>query len=331
MKKLLFLLPLLLTACGPAADEVEISGTIKNIRQAELFLFAEDTPYTPIDTIFVREGEFLHTLKTTSSRTFTLLFPNFYELPLVVHPGDAITMKADATHLSEAIIKGNPDNEFLTAFRIEMGSKSEREQRLAAQQFIYDHATSPAATALFRRYFSRAQRPEPAEALPLLEALLEAQPSNDELRQLQSHFGTRLLCCEGQPLPNFEEVSLSGDTLSPETFKGKPLVIALWAAWQRDARTFLRNVRRLERLGSNAEVQFLLVSLDPSRHTPKRLIKYDSLQAHVLCDQQSLSSPLVSTFGLQQLPEFILVSSEGIIQKRGLTYQELEHELKSLK
>ena len=127
---------LLLTACNHHSDRVTIEGEIKNIRQAELYLYADNGNAERIDTIFVKNGQFSITRPLTSASTFTLLFPNFFELPIVAYPGDEINVKADATHLAQTIIKGNDENEALTTFRHATNEKSEREQSLAAQQFL---------------------------------------------------------------------------------------------------------------------------------------------------------------------------------------------------
>lgn len=325
------LLFLLLASCEHSDHQALISGDIQNIRQAELYLYADDSPHTAIDTIHVKNGSFEHRYELTQPRTLTLLFPNFFELPIVVSPGDDINLKADATHLAQAHVKGSPDNEALTAFRHAILDKSPREQTLAAQQFIYDHVSSPAAVAVFRRHYASAQHPDPSEALTLLDTLMAAQPTSDDLRRLHTLVAARLLCAEGQPLPDFEEVSIAGDTITRDAFKGSNLIIALWGAWQRDARNFVRNIRRLEELSKDRNVKFLLVAFDPSRQSVQRLLRTDTLHSPILCDQQSFASPLVATFGLRQLPEFIHVSPEGIIQQRELSFGDVEEAIKKIK
>ena len=164
---LLFAL-LLLTACNRNSNSFTLEGEIQNIRQAELYLFADDEKIERIDTISVKNGEFSITCPLTEASTFTLLFPNFFEIPIVAYPGDEVVIKADATHLAQSMVKGNTDNEVLTTFRQATAGKSQQEQNLAAQQFIYDNVHSLAAIAVFKRYFVRVKKPIPSEALPLL-------------------------------------------------------------------------------------------------------------------------------------------------------------------
>ena len=133
----------------------------------------------------------------------------------------------------------------------------------------------------------------------------------------------------GQKLPTFEEISLTGDTLTNAQFEGKPTVIVLWATWVRDMRKQLRNLDHLQRTYGK-EVNFLLVSLDPSRKDCERYLKYDTVHAPIICDQQALLSPLVSTFGLRQMPAFIVVDKDGTILKRDVLPKEWEATIKEL-
>ncbi len=326
---LLFAL-LLLTACNRNSNSFTLEGEIQNIRQAELYLFADDEKIERIDTISVKNGEFSITCPLTEASTFTLLFPNFFEIPIVAYPGDEVVIKADATHLAQSMVKGNTDNEVLTTFRQATAGKSQQEQNLAAQQFIYDNVHSLAAIAVFKRYFVRVKKPIPSEALPLLDTLSAAQPHDESIALLKRNYAARLLCTEGQPLPRFEEVTLQGDTIKSDDYAGKPMVITMWASWHRDTRAMLRKLHKLETTFEDKGIKFLHVSFDPSRATTKRSLHRDTLISPVICDQQCLSSPLLSTFGLHHIPEFILVDKNGIIARRDFNIDQLEAEIKKL-
>lgn len=326
----LFLTLMLLTACQHNADSFTIEGDIQNIRQAELYIFDESQNAQRVDTILVKNGSFEITLPLTSPTTFTLLFPNFFEIPVVAHPGDKLSLQANATHLAQSIVKGNPENEALTVFRQSVAEKPLREQCLAAQQFIYDNVNTLAAVAVFKRYFVRTQKPVLAEAYPLLDTLSNAQPDNEELAFLQRNYLARLLCSEGQSLPQFEEVTIKGDSVSNKDYLGSPMVVTMWASWQRDIRTMLKEIIELEKTFKPQGVKFLHISLDPTLTNAKRTLRRDSLSSPVICDQQCLGSPLLSTFGLRKIPEFILINDEGKIVRRDLEREQLKGEIKKL-
>ena len=332
MKKSIFSLLVIfvaLVACQADKNAMTLEGTIKNVKQVDLYAYAEGSPNPKIDTIKVRGGAFTYERTLSQVEVLTLLFPNFTEMQLIAEPGKNLELVADASNLSETVIKGTKENELLTEFNHAIAGKKDSEKRLAAQQFIYDNVATNAAVAVFREHFVKTASPIFSEVQPLLDTLSAAQPENEFLRAMLVNFTPRLLCEVGQKLPTFEEVSLAGDTLTNKNFLGKPLVIAMWATWVRDIRKQLRNLDYLQKTYGK-DINFLLVSLDPSRIDCERYLKYDTVQAPIICDQQAMQSPLVSTFGVRQMPTLIIVDKEGVIYKRDVLPKDWETAIKEL-
>lgn len=308
---------------------MKLKGTIKNVKQVDLYVYAEGSQNPQIDTIQVRSGEFYYERKLTQPEVLTVLFPNYSEMVLIAEPGKELELVADASNLSEAVIKGSKENELLTEFNQAINGKGDREKQLAAQQFIYDNKTTNAAIAVFREYFVKSENPVYSEIQPLLDTLSVAHPENELLRGMSIRFTPQMLCSVGQKLQTFEEISLTGDTITNTEFLGKPLVIVLWATWVRDIRKQLRNLNHLQKTYGE-DVNFLLFSLDLSRIDCQRYLKYDTVNAPIICDQQAMQSPLVSTFGVRQMPTFIIVDKEGVIRKRDVLPKDWETAIKEL-
>jgi thiol-disulfide isomerase/thioredoxin len=319
----------MLVACQNDRNAMTLEGTIKNVKQVDLYAYAEGSPNPQVDTIKVRGGAFSYERKLSQVEVLTLLFPNFSEMQVIAEPGQKLELVADASNLSETVIKGTKENELLTEFNHSINGKKDSEKRLAAQQFIYDNVTTNAAIAVFREHFVKSANPIYSEVHPLLDTLSAAQPDNELLRGMLVNFTPRLLCAVGQKLPTFEEVSLNGDTLTNKQYLGKPLVIAMWATWVRDIRKQLRNLDYLQKTYGN-DVNFLHISLDPSRIDCQRYLKYDTVNAPVICDQQAMQSPLVSTFGVRQMPTLIIIDKEGVIYKRDVLPKDWETAIKEL-
>lgn len=327
----LFLLLILMTFVGCYNDDnvMVLEGIIKNVKQVDLYVYAEGSANPRVDTIRVRGNEFTYQRKLSRPEVLTLLYPNFSEMLLIAEPGKEVKLVADASNLSETVIKGTKENELLTEFRLATNGKGDSEKRLAAQQFIYDNVSTQAAVAVFREYFVKAENPLYVEAQPLLDTLSVAQPENELLRRMLVRFTPQLLCAVGQKIPTFEEISITGDTLTNTQFEGKPTVVILWATWVRDMRKHLRYLDDLQR-EHGKDVNFLLVSLDLSRIDCQRYLKYDTVHAPIICDQQALQSPLVSTFGVRQMPTFIAADKNGVILKRDVLPKDWEATIKEL-
>ena len=332
MKNLSFSLLLMLVtlvACQHDQDMMTLEGTINNVKQVDLYVYAEGSTNPYIDTIHVRGNKFTYQRKLSRPEVLTLLYPNFSEMLLIAEPGKEVELVADASNLSETVIKGTKENELLTEFRLATNGKGDSEKRLAAQQFIYDNVSTQAAVAVFREYFVKAENPLYAEAQPLLDTLSVTQPDNELLRSMLVRFTPQLLCAVGQKLPTFEEISITGDTLTNAQFEGKPLVIVLWATWVRDIRKQLRSLDQLQKVYGK-DVNFMLISLDQSRQDCQRYLRYDTVHAPFICDQQAMLSPLVSTFGVRQMPTFIVADKDGVILKRDVLPKDWEATIKEL-
>lgn len=107
---------LLLAACGEERQTFLLEGTFKGFNQGELYIYGADGN-REMDTIAVVKGRFHYEIPLEDSTTFVLVFPNFTELPVFGTKGDEITIEADASHLREAEVTGNRENEEFTKFR----------------------------------------------------------------------------------------------------------------------------------------------------------------------------------------------------------------------
>ena len=129
MKKLLgiLLLALFLIACGEQRQTFLLEGTFKGFNQGELYIYGADGN-RPLDTIAVVKGRFHYEIPLEDSTLFVLVFPNFTELPVFGTKGAEITLEADASHLREAKISGNHENEDFTKFRKKTSDQAPQRQ-----------------------------------------------------------------------------------------------------------------------------------------------------------------------------------------------------------
>ena len=83
---------------------MRMEGFIKNVKQVDLYVYAEGSVNPHIDTIRVRGGNFTYERKMGRPEILTLLFPNFTEMHLVAEPGKELELVADASNLSATVI-----------------------------------------------------------------------------------------------------------------------------------------------------------------------------------------------------------------------------------
>lgn len=331
MRHLLLLLSgLLVLSCGVADDRVRIEGSFSHIKQAEFYLYSEDGTTEGLDTLRIEDGKFSYERPLQKKTILTLLFPNFSELHLIAEPGAVIKVEGDAGQLAETDISGTEENEALTKFRLQNLKKSDTEVRMAANQFIRDHAATHAAIALFRQYFAKAENPDPAVTLSLLDALKKAQPADLMLKSMDTRLRPVLQNTSGKPLPDFTAPTLRSGTVSKADFSGRPLLIVFFAAWNNEGRAMMDEVRKLRR-AYGKRLGLMLVSLDVEESRCKKYVESDSLlSVPVVFEGKAFSSPLAQKLGVRYVPGNLLVNPAGHILARDLSAEELHNRVANL-
>lgn len=325
----LSLLAFFLLSCGPDKQHARIEGELSNIRQAEFYVYSEDGAFVGIDTIRIQDGTFHYERKLDAPTLLTLLYPNFTSTRLIAEPGKTVRMRGDAARLSAAEVVGTKENELLTDFRLANLNQNERRVRLAAQQFIRDHAATLAAFSLFKQYFGEQARVPASESLQLLDVLRKARPDDPLLKSYEARMRPLLLCKTGEKLPDFSARDIEGEPRQLSDYAGRPLLVIACASWQYQSVRLVKTAARLNRKYKD-RLGVLALSLDFSEDYVRKRLKADTLAFPTLCDYQSFESPLVRIFAIERVPSNILVDSKGRIVARDVKESDLEKEIEKL-
>ena len=118
MNKLLgyITLALILVSCGNSGGQFRLEGRFKNLNQGEFYLYNFDEG--TVDTIMAKDGRFTYASMVRDTVIYSLLFPNFSEVPIFATPGAKVEINGDVSHLKETEISGTKDNELMTSFRL---------------------------------------------------------------------------------------------------------------------------------------------------------------------------------------------------------------------
>lgn len=328
MRKLLPLLLLLLTACGKDANRIEITGSFEGIRQAQFYIYSEETGCAFVDTLKVDNGKFSYTYALDKPVILTLLFPNFSEIQLVAEPGKDIEVEGHAAHLLETNVSGSEENKLLSDFRIQTQHLGEREKKMAVADFIYSHSYTQAALALFIQHFAKAEEPDAETALGLLNALRKAQPEDLLLLQIDNQSRAAFVNGVGKKIVPFEAYALDSTKITQATFD-KPFVISTLATWSNDC---VGTVKALKKLRSTFgdSLGILNIALDAETAKLRKQMERDTMLSVTVCEQKGFDSPLALRLGLNRIPGHILVDKNGVIVKRNIRTDHLEKQIEKL-
>lgn len=322
-------LALFLSSCGGAPEgQFQLEGRFKNINQGEFYIY--DLQHGTKDTIAVRDGRFSYTTAMSDTTVLTLLFPNYSELPIFAQPGAKVKMDGDVTHLRETSIKGTEANRQMTDFRLAVNDMTPQQATEYAEKFINEHPSSILAPYLLHRYFLVCQKPDYQTAESLCATINQAQPQNLAVIRLMNQLGPlRHTNTTDTLLPSFKAIDADGDTISNKHFRSKVSVICLWSSWNYDSQSMLRLIRTIQKENSR-QLAVMSISIDAAPSEGRYTLERDSISWPNICDSTMWKSPLVALFGLQTIPDNIVLDKEGRIVGRTLNNADLKSKIDSL-
>ena len=173
-----FLLSLLLVSCGGRSGYFKIDGRLLHVNQGQLFVYSPEGVIDGLDTIQIKGGRFTYEIPCQFNGTLIIVFPNYSTHAIFAEPGEAVEIKADASHLKEMEVKGTDDNELMGKFRKQIASASPPEVVKYAVQFVEAHPESPVSVYLTERYLINNKRTDYKQTAELIKLMEKEQPKN---------------------------------------------------------------------------------------------------------------------------------------------------------
>lgn len=282
-----------------------------------------------IDTLGVQNGKFNYETNIDDTTIMALIFPNYSELPIIAEPGHDIDIEGDASHLKATTVNGSNSNEQMTAFRMKTNDMTPPEVIQEAESFIREHAESPVATYLLRRYFLTAVEPDYPKAYELCTVIRDAQPARVSVVQLFNQLERlQTLRADGK-LPEFKATDTNGREVSNNTMRSDINVICLWASWNFDSQSMIRHLGILKK-NNPRRLSVIYICLDATPEEGRQYLKRDSLDSPNICDGLMWDSPVISQLGLAYVPDNIVTDSTGTILARSMNSVKLREKIEQL-
>ena len=132
----------------------------------------------------------------------------------------------------------------------------------------------------------------------------------------------------GQPFVDFEMNDTEGKPISlASVAKGKYLLVDFWAAWCRPCRAENPNVVEAYTKYHNKGFDVFGVSFDKEHDKWLEAIEQDNLVWGQVSDLQGWGNAAGKLYGIQSIPQNILINPEGIIIERNLRGEALQEKL----
>jgi peroxiredoxin len=148
--------------------------------------------------------------------------------------------------------------------------------------------------------------------------------------QLKIYDKRENMLIEGQRVPNIELPLFGADTIMLYNVRSRYILVDFWATWCNECVPNNKKLKEIYNVYSTKGFQVVQVSLDDNRSELDRIVKSDSIPWLMVADFKQWNSPIIDTMSVNSIPSNYLINSQGIIQARNLTLNELEIVLKSL-
>jgi hypothetical protein len=318
---------ILLASCGSSSEAFRLEGRFRNLNQGQFYVYNEETGQK--DTIQVRDGRFEYERMLDRPTVLMMVFPNFSEMPLFAESGVTLSMKGDATHLRETVIKGSDPNEEMTELRMNLGTLSPTEQRKLVKSYIEDHPSSPIACYLVDRFFVQTVEPDYQEAYRLAGLVAGEQAENIDAKRLVIRLKPLKNRSTKGRLPKFSARDTNGKTVNNSKLKASANVIVVWASWSYDSHSYLHMLRR-KQVDHPGKLSVVSICLDADKNEGQGILKRDSIEWPNVCDGRMWQTPLLSQLGLATMGGNILTDKDGRILARDLENSQLRDKLEEM-
>ena len=303
------LLALVVVSCGAPSGHFRLEGKLRNFNQGEFYLYGLDGRGR-LDTILVSEGRFFYEAPIDEPSAFSLIFPNFSEVPVFAESGVTVKLNGDASHLKEVRLKGTKENDLMTEFRLKVAEATPPQALKEAEAFIHANPSTVSSLYILNKFFLMKANADYKKAAALCKEMAKAQPNNEQVRSLSKLLKNLRSFANGQQLPSFSAVDIKGQRVSNASLTGDVNVITVWATWNYDSGNMMRQLRQ-QKKEYGSRLGLLSICVDASKSDCRRTMDRDSLTWNIICDGQMLDSPILAQLGIADVPFNLVADRSG--------------------
>lgn len=125
--------------------------------------------------------------------------------------------------------------------------------------------------------------------------------------------GTVVLLKQGDKMPDFIFEDIQGRRVSLKSFRGKYVLIDVWATWCGVCVRETPYFERLEEEFHNKRIAFVAVSADKKRENWEKAVKMKRNYVKQWICPEGEEAPMLEALGIQGIPRFVLLDRKGRI------------------
>ncbi|MCX6274170.1 MAG: TlpA disulfide reductase family protein [Bacteroidetes bacterium] len=357
---LFFTTAALLISCSPQKKELTtITGQLQNAANINIY-FEKITADgdIPVDSATTDgDGNFTLINRADELDYYLLRTGNQSVAYLILKGGETLTIKGDANNMEQTYeVKGSEDtrvllqlkrfdthlsdsmNRIYSAFREENPFQKDSVGALLQQQYL--STMRDFAINLIRQNFSSMVSLSATKYLDkqkdfslfvmLNDSLHQALGDNRYVNVFSKQVEDMKRLPVGSMAPEIKLPSPEGKEIALSSLKGKVVVIDFWASWCGPCRREMPEMIELYKNFKNLGLEIYGVSLDDNIDAWKTAIASDHITWIQVSELKKWDSKVALEYGIEEIPQTILIDREGKIVAKGLPFGELQVKLQEV-
>jgi thiol-disulfide isomerase/thioredoxin len=198
-------------------------------------------------------------------------------------------------------------------------------QRLYMEKFIDQHSASLASLIVLNRKFGPnfifTEEKDARYFIKVDSCLMAKYPGNKHAVDHHSRVAA-MIKKQNQRLSNAEGIPVSLSSL-----KGKVVLVYFWAAMDGQSRKFIRQLIPIYKANRNKGFEIYGIALESNKALWLNAIKLDQPGGIQVLADGGTENPVAALFGVESLPEAILVGRQGKIIERRISLNKLRRNI----
>ena len=316
-----------LCACRDDNRTFRLKGEIDRMADTVLTLYSAFSIPDTVVQIPVKEGRFECVLPMDTLTPMLLHIPGLEkEAVLFADKGVTLKVKGDTVALARLRISGSTIQEEYEAFADSLRHLTDREaQLLEVDSFIIAHPQSEVSIYLIDKYYVRtpgAKKEEVNRIIGRLSGIMHDHPYIARLQGERKENVREVRYDRVIPLGTLPDST--GTFLNTDDYKGKLVVLSLWASWHDESRALQNSLKPLVKRFAKRPVEFVSLSLDSDRSRWLEAVRTDTLADTHVCNFEGWNSSFLNSLGTSALPALYVLNESRRVMSSQLWGEKLE-------
>ncbi len=196
-----------------------------------------------------------------------------------------------------------------------------------AEKFVNDHPSSIASLVLIQDFLMNEN--DPKQTQDYLSKITGEVIKSELYKKLVGMNDKLLLTEPGAKAPDFNVLSLTGQTVGLSSYAGKYFLLTFAASWCETCEKENEDLVMLHKEISPDKLEILTISLDADTTVWKNVVREKKLAWKQVVDTNGWGSDMVSRYNITEIPTNILIDKQSVIVGRNLSTDSIKKVISS--